>query len=202
MSDLERYLNREPTDGIPPLIDAALMHYQFETIHPFSDGNGRVGRILIPIYLLSKGVLDSPLLFVSPAIDGRKDEYVDRMLAVSKEGDWTGWLLFFLEVVTNAARSATRTIDRLDTLRRSFNERISQAGGSARYATAAEGLFATPVTTVRRIADLLGVSYPAAQNTVRRLADLGILEEVKGSGQPRRYICWAVIEASEHESPA
>ena len=201
MADLERFLNREDRAGIPPLVEAALLHYQFETIHPFGDGNGRVGRILIPIFLLERGLIDKPLLFVSPAIDGQKDVYVDHMLEVSRSGAWTPWLRFFLDVVARSARGATRTIDRLESLRKDFADRISSAGGSARYITVADRLFSTPVITIPRVATIMGVTYPAAQNAVRRLVELGILEELEGSSQPRRFIAWKVIEASEAESP-
>lgn len=196
MSDLERYLNRD-VDHVPALIDAALMHYQFETIHPFGDGNGRVGRILIPLYLIQRSVLESPILFVSPAVEGRKDEYVDRMLAVSREGLWSDWINFFLEVIEISARSTIETISRLEALRADFRDRIAKSGGSARYATVADALFASPVTTIPQVASLTGVSYPAAQNAVRRLVDLQILTEVDGTSQPKRYISWPVLDASE-----
>ena len=197
MAELECFINREDKQGIPPLVEAALVHYQFETIHPFGDGNGRVGRILIPILLLERGIIDKPLLFVSPAIDGHKDRYVDHMLDVSRNGDWTNWLRFFLEIVANSARNATRTIDRLDALRRDYANRISQSGGSARFTTVAEQLFAKPVISIPQVAQIMGVTYPAAQNAVRRLSELGILEEIPSSTQPKRFVAWEVIHASE-----
>lgn len=197
MADLERYINRPDGSRASALVDTALIHYQFETIHPFGDGNGRVGRILIPIYLLSIGVLHAPLLFISPAIDGRKDEYVDRMLDVSKRGDWANWFCFFLDVVARSARSATSTIDRLEALRRDFQDRIARSGGSARFGVVADSLFVSPVVTIPKVAELMGVTYPAAQNAVKRLTEQEILVPIEGRGQPRRFISWAVIDASE-----
>lgn len=135
------------------------------------------------------------------AVEGRKDEYVDRMLDVSREGLWSNWINFFLDVIETSARSATATISRLESLRADFRDRISQSGGSARYATVADALFASPVTTIPKVASLIGVTYPAAQNAVRRLIDLRILTEVDQTSQPKRYISWPVIEASERGSP-
>lgn len=201
MADLERYLNREDSRGIPPLVDAALMHYQFEAIHPFADGNGRVGRILIPIFLMQKSVLEAPLLYLSPAVEGRKSEYVDLMLGVSKNGDWTAWISFFLEAVLSACASASETIRKLSELRGEFRRRISETGGSARYTTIADSLFFSPVITAPQAADMLGVTYPAAQNALRRLADLGILSEIEYTSHPKRFMSIPVLELTDSVPP-
>lgn len=197
MAALERYLNRIEDNGFPPLIDTALMHYQFETIHPFSDGNGRVGRILIPIYLIQRGVLQQPLLYFSPAVEGQKERYVDAMLAVSKRGAWTDWLVFFLEAVTAACAKSADTIGRLLTLRDKFRRQIAESGGSARYAVIADRLFFSPVTSAPEAAALLQVSYPAAQNALTRLENLGIVSSLDYTSHPKRYISTPVLDITD-----
>ena len=197
MAELERYINREERNGIPAIIDAALFHYQFEAIHPFADGNGRVGRILVPIILMQERTLESPLLYLSPAVEGRKDDYVDLMLAVSRDGAWTAWIRFFLEMIVASCRSASLTITRLERMRRDFHHKIADGKGSARYMTLADELFVSPVTTIPKVADLLSVTYPAAKNAVERLIALGILDEVSGRSNPKRFISWPIVDVSE-----
>lgn len=197
MAELERHLNRFDRAGIPAIVDAALFHYQFETIHPFADGNGRVGRILIPIYLMQEGVLENPLLYLSPSVEGRKDDYVDLMLAVSSDGAWTDWIAFFLEMVTASCRSASSTIRDLEAMRSDFRQRISERRSSARILTIVDELFARPVTSIPKIASLLGITYPAAKSSVDRLIELGILDELTSTSNPKRFICWPIVELSE-----
>lgn len=200
MTALERYLNREHDAGIPPLIDAALMHYQFETIHPFADGNGRVGRILIPIYLMQRGILQQPLLYFSPAVEGQKARYVDMMLGVSRHGAWSAWIVFFLEAVTAACAKSADTIGRLLALRDRFRQQIAESGGSARYSIISDRLFSTPVISAPEAATLLQVSYPAAQNALTRLEKLGILTELTYTSHPKRFIATSVLEITDPPS--
>lgn len=196
MAALERYINREDRGGIPAIIDAALFHYQFETIHPFADGNGRVGRILIPIFLIQEKVLERPLLYISPSVEGRKDDYVDLMLGVSREGKWTDWISFFLEMVTNSCRSACRTLLDLEALRRDFKERVTTAGGSARDVANLDDLFVSPVVSIPQIAERRGVTYPAAKAAVDRLVSLDILTEIETTSNPKLFISWPVVHLS------
>lgn len=197
MAELERYINREAKNGIPPIIDAALLHYQFETIHPFADGNGRVGRILIPLYLLQEKVLDRPLLYVSPTVEGRKDDYVDLMLGVSRDGAWTPWFEFFLDIITLSCRSACRTVAELEALQEDFRTRIAESGGTARDMVLVDRLFASPVVSIPEVAVLLNVTYPSAKAAVERLANLEILRELEETSNPKLFICPPVIEISE-----
>lgn len=197
MASLERYLNRPDDNGIPPLIDTALMHYQFETIHPFADGNGRVGRILIPIYLIQRGVLQQPLLYFSPSVEGRKSDYVDMMLDVSRYGRWTEWIVFFLDAVSNACQRSAETIERLLTLRAEFRQKIADSGGSARYAIIADRLFASPVISAPEAAALLQVSFPAAQNALSKLEKLGILTGLEYTSHPKRFISTSVLDITD-----
>jgi Fic family protein len=197
MAALERYLNRPDENEIPALIDTALMHYQFETIHPFADGNGRVGRILIPIYLIQRGVLQQPLLYFSPAVEGLKERYVDTMLAVSQRGAWNEWLVFFFDAVTAACAKSADTIGRLLSLRDQFRRQIAESGGSARYSVIADRLFHSPVTSAPEAASLLQVSYPAAQNALARLEKLGIVSSLDYTSHPKRYISTPVLDITD-----
>ena len=197
MAQLEKYINREDAGGTPTIIDAALIHYQFETIHPFADGNGRVGRILIPIYLMEAGVLARPMLYLSPAVEGRKDEYVDLMLEVSRDGNWTPWIKFFLEMVTQSCNAAFRTFAELDALRQEFHQKIAKTRGSAKLTVISNELFITPVLSIPQAAEKLGVSYPAAKALIERLVELGILSELENTSNPKYYICWQVADLSE-----
>lgn len=197
MGALERYVNREDKGAVPSIIDAALFHYQFETIHPFADGNGRVGRILIPIFLMEEGILESPLLYLSPTVEGRKDDYVDLMLDVSRNGAWTEWIVFFLNMVIASCRAAGDTIRELERLRQDFRQRISDTRSSARLMAIVDDLFTAPVTAIPQIAERLGVTYPAARNAVSRLLELGILQELPATSNPKRFISMPVVRLSE-----
>jgi len=116
MDELEKYINRENLENESigqALIDMALAHYQLETIHPFADGNGRVGRMLISLMAVERNLFDMPLLYLSPALESRKDEYIDLMYNVSSRGDWTSWIQFFLKIVCISANQTIATIDKL-----------------------------------------------------------------------------------------
>ena len=196
MGELEKYINREDAGQIPPLIDAALIHYQFETIHPFSDGNGRMGRILIPLFLKQKGILEKSLLFVSPVVEGRKEEYVDAMLDVSKTGNWTGWIQYFLEVITASCNSTISTIDELLELRNYFRLETAQHGGSAKLTILTDELFTHPIISIPQAAEIMELTYPSAQNAVNKLVELDILHEIPATNHPRLFICTRVVNAT------
>lgn len=197
MAELERFINREDRNDMPPIVEAALMHYQFETIHPFSDGNGRVGRILIPIFLMQAGVLESPLLYISPAVEGRKDDYVDLMLAVSRDGEWTPWIKFFLEMVVKACSATSATLAELEAVRQDFRQKIADANASSRLMTIVDELFVSPVISIPRVAEKVSVTYPAARSMVDRLLELGILDEVDDTSNPKLFMCWKIVDLSE-----
>ena len=142
-------------------------------------------------------MLENPLLYLSPSVEGRKDDYVDLMLAVSRDGAWTDWIAFFLEMVTASCRSASSTIRDLEAMRSDFRQRISERRSSARILTIVDELFARPVTSIPKIASLLGITYPAAKSSVDRLIELGILDELTSTSNPKRFICWPIVELSE-----
>ncbi|MFN3673547.1 MAG: Fic family protein, partial [Bosea sp. (in: a-proteobacteria)] len=180
LDDMERFIHA-PKPTIHTLIDAALLHYQFETIHPFTDGNGRVGRMLITLHLFHAGLIRHPTLYLSPTLEGRKDEYIDRMYAVSQGGDWLGWIRFFLDAVADAARQAIDTADRLRQVEQRYRARLQQAGRSANLLTIVDLLFKTPVVSIPQLAAHLGVTYRGAQMNVKSLVEAGVLHEHNGT---------------------
>jgi Fic family protein len=191
---LEKHIHRDDRGGIPDLVDAALIHYQFETIHPFADGNGRVGRMLIPLFLMSRGVMNQPLLYLSPALEDHKDAYIDLMYAVSRDGSWTNWIRFFLEAVIRACRNAIRTADALFHLQRRYRAQLQEAGRSANLFSIADMLFETPVVSIPRVAEQVGVTYRAASLNVMSLVDTGILHEVTGTSNPKLFAAREILQ--------
>lgn len=191
---MERFIHREDSRA-HALIDSALLHYQFETIHPFADGNGRVGRMLITLHLFHTGAIRHPILYLSPTLEGRKDEYIDRMFEVSRSGDWLGWILFFLGVVRDAARQTIETADRLREVEKRYRAALQQAGRSANLLGIVDLLFRTPVVSIPQVAEHLGVTYRAAQMNVHSLIGAGVLEEHPGTSNPRLYVAQDILEA-------
>ncbi|MEH3158902.1 MAG: Fic family protein [Sphingomonas taxi] len=173
------FINREQRPA--PLIDAALAHYQFEAIHPFADGNGRVGRMLITLMLIDNGTLPQPLLYVSPYLERHKDRYIDLMYGVSRDGAWEDWIAFFLDAVTASAEETIAVVERLQDLQREYRERFQTARRSALMLRIIDLAFERPVQSITTFADALGVSYGGAQNNVRELIAQGVAEEVEGS---------------------
>jgi len=188
LSELEKYIHRDDRGGMPDLVDAALIHYQFETIHPFADGNGRVGRMLIPLHLFVRGSLKEPLLYLSPSLEHRKDEYIDRMFAVSQQGAWLEWIAFFLDVVSDACRSAITTADALLTLQRDYRHRATGAGRSSNLLAIIDHLFRVQIVTIPSVASLLGVKYRSAQLNIEALVSAGVLFEIEDTSNPKYFI--------------
>ncbi|MCX7723328.1 MAG: Fic family protein [Verrucomicrobiae bacterium] len=187
LSDLERYLHSEtPT---PPLVQVGLAHAQFETIHPFLDGNGRIGRLLITLLLVEKRLLSKPVLYLSHYFKRYRSEYYDRLQAVRDAGDWEGWLVFFLRGVSEVSRQATRTAAAILQMREEYRARITAQLGRA----AANGLrimdrlFDQPIVTVATVRDWLKLTRSGANNLVNRLVALGLLREITGYARNRRF---------------
>lgn len=179
LDTLMGFINREarPT----PLIDAALAHYQFEAIHPFADGNGRVGRMLITLMLIDNGTLPQPLLYMSPYLERHKDRYIDLMYAVSRDGAWEEWIAFFLEAVAESAAETIAMVERLQDLQRIYRERFQTARRSALMLRIIDLAFERPVRSISDFAEALGVSYGGAQNNISELIAQGVAEEVGGT---------------------
>jgi Fic family protein len=188
MSDLERFLHAE-RDGLPVLIRAALAHVQFETTHPFLDGNGRVVRLLITFLLCHAGVLREPLLYLSLYFKEKRQEYYRLLERVRSEGDWESWITFFLEGVAETGDGAFVTARRLGTLFREDRGRIQTNGRRAGSALRVhDALKVRPVTTLQDVAQRAHLSFPAAGAGMALLAELGIARELTGKKRNRVFI--------------
>jgi Fic family protein len=188
MNDLEKFLHDQP-QRTPTLVKAALAHVQFETIHPFLDGNGRLGRLLITLILCAEDVLTQPLLYLSLFFKQHRQEYYDRLDAVRLKGDWLGWLRFFLEGVQHTARQATDTaglILRLFDEDRRKVEDLGRRAGSARRVL--DQLRRHPITTIPNAAAQLHLTAPTVRSAVESLETLGIVREITGKQRDRIYL--------------
>jgi Fic family protein len=192
MEALEAYL-RTP-DGMPPLVRAAMVHYQFETIHPFADGNGRVGRVLLLLQLITEGVLPAALLNPSAQLERHRQEYYDGLLAVSERGDWSRWIEFFARSIAEEARDAAGRIERFEQIRDEFHARVRIPRASTLLPPLVDEIFADPVVTVPRVMSLFDISKTAAQTLLDRLASLEIIREVTGKPRNRVYLAQAVVD--------
>ena len=188
MANLEKFLHDQPR-RTPVLIKAALAHVQFETIHPFLDGNGRLGRLLITLILCAEGALAQPLLYLSLFFKQHRQEYYDRLDAVRLKGDWLGWLRFFLEGVEQTAQQAADTAGNILKL---FDEDRAKVEDLGRKAGSAHRLLELlrrhPITTIPNATGQLNLSAPTARKAMEALADLGIVREITGKQRDRIYI--------------
>ena len=183
MGDLERFLH-EPR-GLPRLVHAGLAHAQFETIHPFLDGNGRVGRLLITFLLVHGGVLHRPLLYLSYFLKRHRSEYYDRLMAVRQEGDWESWLGFFLRGVAETANEATSTAGAIVALRDHHRALAGDLGANGIQLL--DYLFAQPLVNVNAVGTALRVSWPTANKLAHAFAERGILDEATGFRRNRVF---------------
>lgn len=187
MSDLEKYMNGE--DSLDPLIQAALIHYQFETTHPFLDGNGRVGRLLITLFLMEKKILSTPSLYISYFLKMNRIEYYDRMTQVRKTGDYEQWVLFFLQALSDSAEDAIQTIDRLTEIHNRNVQKFNSM--TKRQQTNAINfliyLEKNPIIDIQKTAAALNLSYNTVAKSVALFVDNGILQQTKKSGRSKIY---------------
>lgn len=194
LADFERFLHA-PSEQIPPLIKAALAHVQFETIHPFSDGNGRLGRLLIALILCSEQVLREPSLYLSLYFKRYRADYYDRLDAVRTSGDWEGWLGFFLDGVADTARQAVETAQRLLALLARDRARVAALGSRAGNVGLVFEQFARRVVlTVPQVAPQLPLSAPTIRAAVRALEGLGIVNELTGQQRHRVFAYQAYLD--------
>lgn len=182
---------------LPPLARIALIHYQFEAIHPFLDGNGRIGRLLITLLLCEWGLLPQPFLYLSPYLEASRDTYYSLLLAVSQRGAWDAWLAFFFRGVTEQCQDAIIRIRRLQDLRESYRMMVQSERTAARLLHALDLLFASPVITVNQVQEAMEIAYASAQRYVQRLEELGILREITGQARNRVYRAEGVLDAIE-----
>lgn len=189
LADLERFIHETPR--LPPLVQAALVHYQFETIHPFLDGNGRLGRLLIVFFLVVRDRLPEPLLYLSPYFERNRDGYYDALQGVRERGDFDRWLELFLDGVCVQANDAVMRAERLTDLRERYRARVQETTRGIANAVV-ELTFEHPVLTARMVESRLQVSRPAALKSLRQLAELGIVAETAGG--PRGQLRWRAEE--------
>lgn len=180
MDELEAFINSEHQNPVEKLINLALVHYQFEAIHPFDDGNGRIGRMLITLMAQHSGLLDLPILHVSAYLERNKDEYIDRLFAVSSSAQWEDWIVFFFSAVEASCREATMIVDRIILLQSDLKKRAQEAGKSPRSLIIIDALFRKTWTTATEVQKLCNISFPTAQSDLKNLAKIGILREMPG----------------------
>ena len=194
LDQLEKYLHA-PSD-LPGLIRVGLIHYQFEAIHPFLDGNGRIGRLMISLLLRHWGLLSHPWLYLSGYFDSNRLAYYDGLLGVSERGDWAGWLGLFLEAVARQSEEAGACLDRLEQLRAHYQGLLAGERAVDGLTKTLDFLFGQPMATVRQVEAGIGASdYKTAQRYVQRLVELGILGEITGGRRNRIYRADEIFDA-------
>jgi Fic family protein len=196
LADLERFIHQEDThDTLPPLVRIGLVHVQFETIHPFLDGNGRIGRLLIAALMEQWGLLSQPLVYVSAYLKQHQSEYYQRLSAVRTEGDWEGWVAFFLEGVARAADTAERGIVALASLINTDRRRLLQA---PKITPASLRLFELlplmPIFSIDQVCERLNTTFPTATAAVKTLEALGIVVEQTGQKKNRHFSYQAYVQ--------
>lgn len=188
----EKFIHEE--SQTPALVRLALIHYQFEAIHPFRDGNGRIGRLLISLLLCSWKLLPKPLLYLSAYFDKHRDEYFDHLLQVSRHGAWNDWVTFFLQGVAEQANDAVERSRKLLDLRNEYHAKMIAGRSSAKTIKLIDHLFDLPAMTVPLAQKTLRMSYPGAEHNVQKLVAAGILQPVEGKHHPKLYRAPGILE--------
>lgn len=187
MSDLEKFAN-DADNPLPVLLKIAIIHYQFETIHPFLDGNGRVGRLLITLFLVNAGILHQPILYLSDFFERNRSAYYDKLTRVRAKHDLNQWLAFFLTGVIETAEKGVNTFDGILQITRSLDQRLRVLKGRAPAArTLIDQLYRKPIVNASQVAQIIGKSDVSAYRLISSLEELGILREITGNGRNRLY---------------
>jgi Fic family protein len=189
LGEWERFLHE---GALPPLVQIALAHYQFEAIHPFLDGNGRIGRLLISLFLVERSILPAPLLYLSAFFEATRREYYDRLRAVSERGEWDAWLQYFLNGVSRQSEDALGRAQRINDLLAGWRRALAGAGSRAAL-TLVDCLAENPFWTVKRAAGRLGVAYTTAQRAIEKLESLSILKLTAGAKRDRVYCATDIL---------
>ena len=192
LSDLEKFLHES---DLPLLVQLAIAHYQFEVIHPFLDGNGRIGRLMIPLMLVLRDALPQPLLYLSAFFEQHRSEYHDHLLITSQRGDLMPWIAFFLRGVRQQARDSEERTVRLVELQHQLRNQLLDEGRPNSVIRLAEQLFAAPVVTAARVEAMIDVTRPTAQAAIDALVERGDLTEITGRTRGRVYEAGAIFEA-------
>ena len=182
---LEKFIHTE--NKIPILIRIGMVHYQFEAIHPFLDGNGRVGRLLIVLLLNEWGLLSQPLLNLSAYIERYRQQYYDLLLQVSREGDWEAWLRFFLRGVSEQARASVFRMERLQEIRNRYQTIVNKNRNPKRMSAVVDFLFSRPIVSVRQVSEGLGIQFSTAQDYLAKLEQAGVVREITGYARNRIF---------------
>jgi Fic family protein len=190
---LEKFIHAH--SEIPPLIRIGLIHYQFEAIHPFLDGNGRVGRLLIVLLLCEWGLLPQPLLNLSAYIEQHRKEYYDLLLAVSQKGSWESWLVFFLRGIQEQAQDGVIRMQQLQSLRMQYQSIADNDRNPARMALVLDFLFARPIFSINQVAENLDISFKTARDYIDKLMQIGVLREITGHTRNRIFQANEILKA-------
>lgn len=196
LSDLEKFIHTE-TD-VPTLARAAMIHYQFEAIHPFLDGNGRVGRLLMALLLAEWDILSQPLLNLSAYFERYRQEYYDYLLAVSQRGDWEAWLRFFLRGVSTQSRDSITRMERLGSIRSKYQPLVDAEKNSERMAAVVDFLFGRPIFNAKQLADGLNMPFKTSRQYIEKLVQAGILREITGYARNQIYRADEVFSALDN----
>ena len=192
MEGMINYLNQD--DGMPLLLKCALMHYQFETIHPFSDGNGRIGRALITLYLCKKKIIIKPLLYISGYFEAHKREYTSLLLKTNKDGKFEEWIFFFLEALMIQSEDALQRAIKIQELREEYRKKTQSQSQSNNLLKLIDELFKNPYVRITTIETLLGVTYPTAKRLVETLVTLNILKPNDSSQRNKIYFAHEIFD--------
>ncbi len=188
MSDIEKFLYNEEI-YIPELLKIGLVHYQFETIHPFLDGNGRVGRLLIPLYLVSKGILKKPILYLSDFFEKNRRLYYENLMLVRNNNNLSQWFKFFLVGIIETAKNGITTFDNILQLQKTVESSIQELGSRAVKAKkVVDYLYNRPMINAEKISEIVGISMPSAYKLIVDLEKIDILKEVTGGQRGRVYV--------------
>jgi len=187
MADLEKFVHNEE-HFMPALLKTALVHYQFETIHPFLDGNGRVGRLLIPLHLVEQGILKRPLLYLSDFFERNRSHYYDNLMRVREADDMTQWFKFFLVGVIETAERGIDTFDAILKLQKEVDALVEPLGSRAENARKViRAIYARPVTDAKRVSDITGLSMSATYRLISDMEEIGLLTKIMGDQRDRKY---------------
>jgi Fic family protein len=193
MSDIERFVHNN-TDYFPELLKIALVHYQFETIHPFLDGNGRVGRLLIPLYLVDRGILKQPVLYLSDFFERNRTNYYDNLMRVREKNDLVQWFKFFLVGIIETASSSVATFDNILKLQKQVEVEIQTLGSRTVNAQKVINyLYQRPIIDAAKVTEVVAVSPTSAYKLIVDLVQLGILEEITGGKRGKQYMFTAYL---------
>ncbi|MDZ8031859.1 Fic family protein [Nostoc sp. DedSLP04] len=198
LDNLEKYIHKDNIE-IDPLIFCFMVHYQFEAIHPFLDGNGRVGRLLLSLMIYKFCGLSHPWLYLSAFFDKYKDEYINYLFQFSSKGNWQDWIAFCLRGTIAQSKDAIKRFDQLVYLHKKYDDAISQIGGNVRLHKIIDKLFESPVVTVTQLASTHNISYPTAKSDIQRLVNAQILHELESEYRPQAYFALEIVNVAYND---